>query len=114
MREFLHVDNMAEASIFVMNFIEKTYQRITQPMLSHINVGSGVDCTIKELTGTVAKVVGYQGKIEWDTSKSDGAPRKQMDVSRLERLGWKSMIDLEQGLAKSYAWFLENQTGFRY
>lgn len=114
MREFLYVDDMAAASIFVMNLDDATYQKETQPMLSHINVGSGIDCTIKELTETVAKVVGYQGKIEWDTSKPDGAPRKLMDVSRLERLGWQSTTDLEQGLTKSYVWFLDNQTGFRH
>lgn len=114
MREFLYVDDMAAVSIFVMNLDDTTYQKETQPMLSHINVGSGVDCTIKALTETVAKVVGYQGKIEWDTSKPDGAPRKLMDVSRLERLGWTATIGLEQGLTKSYKWFLENQTGFRY
>lgn len=114
MREFLYVDDMAAASIFVMNLDDDTYQKETQPMLSHINVGSGIDCTIKELTETVAKVVGYQGEIEWDISKPDGPPRKLMDVSRLERLGWESIIILEEGLTKSYAWFLENQTGFRH
>lgn len=114
MREFLYVDDMATASIFVMNLEDVIYQKETQPMLSHINVGSGVDCTIKTLTETVAKVVGYQGKIEWDATKPDGAPRKLMDVSRLERLGWRATIDLEQGLTKSYTWFLENQTDFRH
>ncbi|BFM49638.1 GDP-L-fucose synthase [Marinomonas sp. THO17] len=109
MREFLYVDDMAAASIFVMNLDDETYQKETRPMLSHINVGSGVDCTIKELTETVAKVVGYQGKIEWDTSKSDGSPRKLMDVSRLGRLGWTAKVGLEQGLTKSYEWFLANQ-----
>lgn len=113
MREFLYVDEMAEASIFVMNLDNETYQRETQPMLSHINVGTGIDCTIKELTETVAKVVGYQGKIEWDTTKPDGTPRKLMDVSRLDRLGWKAKVILEDGLAKTYAWFLENQDSFR-
>ena len=113
MREFLYVDEMAEASIFVMNLDNATYQRETQPMLSHINVGTGIDCTIKELTETVAKVIGYQGKIEWDTTKPDGTPRKLMDVSRLERLGWKAKISLEDGLTKTYAWFLENQGSFR-
>ncbi|MAF16642.1 MAG: GDP-fucose synthetase [Marinomonas sp.] len=114
MREFLYVDDMAAASIFVMNLDKATYERETQPMLSHINVGTGIDCTIKELTETVAKVVGYQGKIEWDTSKPDGAPRKLMNVSRLEKLGWTSTITLEQGLTKSYKWFLENQLSFRH
>jgi GDP-L-fucose synthase len=113
MREFLYVDDMAAASIFVMNLDDETYQKETQPMLSHINVGSGVDCTIKELTETVAKVVGYQGKIEWDSSKLDGAPRKLMDVSRLGRLGWTAKVGLEQGLTKSYEWFLANQISVR-
>ena len=113
MREFLYVDEMAAASIFVMNLDNEIYQRETQPMHSHINVGTGVDCTIKELTETVAKVVGYQGEIHWDTSKPDGTPRKLMDVSRLERLGWKAQISLEEGLTKTYAWFLENQENFR-
>jgi GDP-L-fucose synthase len=112
-REFLHVDDMAAASIFVMNLDEKVYQRETRPMLSHINVGSGIDCTIKELTETVAKVVGYQGVIDWDVSKPDGAPRKLMDVSRLKRLGWQAAINLEQGLSDSYNWFLLNQTSIR-
>lgn len=80
MREFLYVDEMAEASIFVMNLDNLTYQRETEPMLSHINVGTGIDCTIEELTETIAKVIGYQGRIEWDATKPDGTPRKLMDV----------------------------------
>jgi GDP-L-fucose synthase len=113
MREFLHVDDMAAASVFVMNLDNETYQEHTQPMLSHINVGTGVDCTIKELTETVAKVVGFEGSIEWDTSKPDGAPRKLMDVSRLRNLGWSYSIDLEDGLRDAYQWFLDNQESFR-
>ncbi|MBO1926342.1 GDP-L-fucose synthase [Thiomicrorhabdus sp. 6S2-11] len=113
MREFLYVDEMAEASIFVMNLDREIYQRETQTMLSHINVGTGIDCTIKELTETVAKVIGYQGEIHWDTTKPDGTPRKLMDVSRLERLGWKAQISLEEGLTQTYQWFLENQDSFR-
>lgn len=113
MREFLHVDDMAAASIYVMNLDEVTYQANTQPMLSHINVGTGIDCTIRELVETVAKVVGYQGEIVFDTSKPDGTPRKLMDVSRLADLGWKASIELEAGLAATYQWFLENQESFR-
>lgn len=113
MREFLHVDDMAAASIYVMNLNKTTYQAKTQPMLSHINVGTGIDCTIRELVETVAKVVGYQGEIVFDTSKPDGTPRKLMDVSRLAELGWKASIELEDGLAKTYQWFLENQGSFR-
>ena len=96
-----------------MNLDEVSYERESQPMLSHINVGTGIDCTIKELTEIVAKVIGYKGKIEWDTNKPDGTPRKLMDVSRLECLGWKAKISLEDGLAKTYAWFLDNQDSFR-
>ena len=113
MREFLHVDDMAAASIYVMNLDEATYLANTQPMLSHINVGTGIDCTIRELVETVAKVVGYQGEIVFDTTKPDGAPRKLMDVSRLADLGWKASIELEAGLATTYQWFLENQYSFR-
>jgi GDP-L-fucose synthase len=113
MREFLHVDDMAAASIHVMNLDPVSYTRETEAMMSHINVGTGVDCSIKELTETVAKVVGFKGAIEWDSSKPDGTPRKLMDVSRLERLGWKYSIGLEEGLQRTYAWFLDNQETFR-
>lgn len=113
MREFLHVDDMAAASIFVMELNSTAYEANTQPMLSHINVGTGVDCSIKELTETVAKVVGYSGKIVWDSTKPDGAPRKLMDVSRLADLGWRATIPLEQGLTNAYQWFLSNQDKFR-
>lgn len=113
MREFLYVDDMAQASIFVMNLDKETYEQHTQPMLSHINVGTGLDCTIKELTETVAKVVGYTGQIIWDTTKPDGTPRKLMDVSQLKALGWEYNIDLEQGLIQTYQWFLANQDNFK-
>lgn len=113
MREFLHVDDMAAASIYVMNLNQATYDANTEPMLSHINVGTGVDCTIRELVETVAKVVGFKGEIVFDTSKPDGAPRKLMDVSRLRSLGWKASIALEQGLLATYQWFLANQKNFR-
>jgi GDP-L-fucose synthase len=113
MREFLYVDDMAEASIYVMNLDAEIYKRETSPMLSHINVGTGVDCTIRELVTTVAKVIGYQGRIEFDPSKPDGTMRKLMDVSKLERLGWKAKISLEEGLEKTYRWFLANQDSVR-
>lgn len=113
MREFLYVDDMAAASIFVMNLDKTTYDKHTKPMLSHINIGTGVDCTIKELTETVAKVVGYTGDIVWDSSKPEGTPRKLMDVNRLKSLGWQYSIELEQGLQQTYNWFLDNQEGFR-
>jgi len=113
MREFLYVDDMAEASVFVMNLAEDVYRKETQPMLSHINVGTGIDCTIRELVETVAKVIGYEGEIEFDASKPDGTPRKLMDVSRLERLGWKAKTSLTEGLQKTYQWFLKHQNDFR-
>ncbi|MDR7119265.1 GDP-L-fucose synthase [Rheinheimera soli] len=113
MREFLHVDDMAAASIFVMELDKTTYEKHTSPMLSHINVGTGVDCTIKELTETVAKVVGYSGDIVWDSTKPDGAPRKLMNVDRLKGLGWQYSVGLESGLKSTYEWFLDNLDVFR-
>ncbi|MDC1307036.1 GDP-L-fucose synthase [Pseudomonadales bacterium] len=112
-REFLYVDDMAEASIHVMELEYSVYSENTEPMLSHINVGTGVDCTIRELVETIAKVVGYNGIISFDASKPDGPARKMMDVSRLKSLGWQYDVSLEDGLARSYSWFLENQHDFR-
>jgi GDP-L-fucose synthase len=111
MREFLHVDDMAEASVHVMELNEADYHIHTQPMLSHINVGSGVDCTIRELTEKVARVTGFTGRITFDASKPDGAPRKLMDVSRLKAMGWQAKIGLEDGLRDAYQWFVANQQG---
>lgn len=111
MREFLHVDDMAAASVFVMDLDADTYASETQPMLSHINVGSGSDVTIRELAETVAKVTGFAGQISFDASKPDGAPRKLMDVSRLTRLGWTATIPLEQGISDTYDWFLAQNEG---
>jgi len=108
MREFLHVDDMAAASIHVMNLDDQTYQAHTQPMLSHINVGTGQDCTIRELAETIARVTEFQGRLSFDATKPDGTPRKLMDVSRLESLGWKAGISLEDGLRDAYQWFVEN------
>ena len=113
MREFLHVDDMAAASVYVMNLDDITYQPNTESMLSHINVGTGVDCTIRELAETLADVTGFTGKLVFDTSKSDGAPRKLMDVSHLNALGWQAHIGLKDGLAATYQWFLEHQEQLR-
>jgi GDP-L-fucose synthase len=114
MREFLHVDDMAEASIFVMNLDDDSYQQETSPMLSHINVGTGIDCTIRELVETIVKVIGYEGDIVFDTTKPDGTARKLMDVSRLERLGWKAKTNLDDGLKLTYDWFLTNKDKLRF
>ena len=113
MREFLHVDDMAAASVHVMELDSETYQANTKPMLSHINVGTGVDCTIRELAETIARVAGFSGKLSFDSSKPDGTPRKLMDVARLKALGWEASITLEEGLRDAYRWFLENQERFR-
>ena len=113
LREFLHVDDMASASLHVMNLSDEIYKANTQEMLSHINVGTGVDCSIRELVETVSKVVGFKGNIVFDTTKPDGSPRKLMDVSRLKSLGWEYKISLEEGLADTYKWFLDNQETLR-
>jgi GDP-L-fucose synthase len=105
-REFLYVDDMAAASVHVMNLDKKTYDLHTQPMQSHINVGYGEDITIHELAQVVSKTVAYQGEILFDTSKPDGTPRKLMNSSRLNALGWQPSIRLEDGLATAYADFL--------
>jgi len=113
MREFLYVEDMAEAAVFVMNLDAEKYSQAIQPMLSHINVGTGIDCTIKELVETVAKVTGFQGEIVFDTSKPDGTPRKLLDVSKIKKLGWQAKTSLEEGLNKTYQWFLNQQNNIR-
>jgi GDP-L-fucose synthase len=105
-REFLYVDDMAAASVHVMNLDKATYDQHTQPMLSHINVGCGYDITIKELAETIGKVIGYQGEITFDPSKPDGTPRKLMDSGRINALGWQAKVGLEQGVALAYKDFL--------
>ncbi|MBT9595634.1 MAG: GDP-L-fucose synthase [Vitreoscilla sp.] len=113
MREFLHVDDMAAASVHVMLLDEAAYRAHTLPVLSHINVGSGVECTIRELAETVARVTGFQGHLVFDADKPDGAPRKLMDVSRLKALGWQAGIGLEDGLRDTYRWFVEHHAEAR-
>jgi len=107
-REFLYVDDMAAASVFVMNLDKQTYDAQTSPMQSHINVGYGEDVTILQLAQAVAKAIGYQGQIALDSTQPDGAPRKWMDSSRLNRLGWKAGVSLEEGLPKAYQAFLQD------
>ena len=110
LREFLHVDDMAAASVFVMNLPKATYDQQTRPMQSHLNVGFGSDISIAQLARTVATVVGYPGKIDFDPTKPDGTPRKLMDSTRLNALGWQAQVKLETGLALAYQDFLQ-QTG---
>jgi GDP-L-fucose synthase len=107
-REFLYVDDMAAACVHVMNLGKVTYDQLTQPMLSHINVGCGHDITIRELAETIARVIGYVGNIAFDTTKPDGTPRKLMDSTRLNALGWQARVGLEVGLEKAYKDFLKN------
>lgn len=108
MREFLHVDDMAAASVHVMELDQAAYQAATQPMLSHINVGTGLDCTIGTLAETIAGVTGFSGQLTFDSNKPDGAPRKLMDVARLKSLGWEASITLEDGLRNAYGWYVAN------
>lgn len=107
-REFLYVDDMATASVFVMQLDKATYDSQTEPMQSHINVGYGSDVTIAELASAVAKATGYQGSISFDPSKPDGSPRKWMDSGRLNRLGWHAEVSLDDGLKLAYADMLTN------
>ena len=112
-REFLHVDDMAAASLFVLNLPKPYYDASTLPMLSHINVGCGTDVSILELAHLVANVTGYTGRIATDATKPDGAPRKLMDVSRLASMGWKAKIALEDGVSETYSWFLQHSQSLR-
>lgn len=112
-REFLHVDDMAAASLFVLALDKSSYAANTATMLSHINVGTGSDVSIRELAEMLANVTGFNGAIEFDSSKPDGAPRKLMDVSRLRRMGWQASIPLNEGLRDTYRWFLQHGKDMR-
>jgi nucleoside-diphosphate-sugar epimerase len=104
---------MASAAIYVLNLHSEVYRSNTSPMLSHINVGSGNEVSISDLAVLISDIVGYSGKIKFDSSKPDGAPRKLMDVSRLSAMGWRSKIELREGLLESYNWFVDNNDNFR-
>lgn len=108
-REFLYVDDMAAASVFVMGLDKRIYEKHTSPMESHINVGYGNDVTIAELASAVSNAVGYQGKISFDASKPDGAPRKWISSARLNKLGWSAQVSLEKGLVLAYAEYLSRK-----
>jgi len=113
MREFLHVDDMAEASLFVLDLAPETYRANTAPMMSHINVGTGTDVSIADLARIMAEVTGFRGRIAFDRSKPDGTPRKLMDVSRLAAMGWRAQTPLRAGIEQTYRWFLENAQDLR-
>jgi GDP-L-fucose synthase len=106
-REFLYVDDMAEASVHIMELDSKRFESNTKPMQSHINVGTGIDLTIRELAELIGDVVGFEGKITFDPTKPDGTPRKLLDVSVLHQLGWKAKMDLQTGMKLAYGNFLE-------
>jgi GDP-L-fucose synthase len=106
MREFLYVDDMAQASLFVLELDEEDYKANTQPMLSHINVGTGKDVTIREMAEIMKKVVDYKGKVKFDVTKLDGSPRKLIDITRLKRMGWEYSVDLKEGLDETYEWYM--------
>lgn len=112
-REFLFVDDMAAACVFVLGLDKQAWQQHACPQQGFVNIGTGEDLTIAELAQLVGRVVGYQGAIGFDASKPDGTPRKLLDVSRLASMGWKSSTGLEDGLRRTYAWFLDNQASFR-
>lgn len=112
-REFLHVDDMAAATLFVADIPEAAWRAGTQPTISHINIGSGKDIAIADLARMIAGIVGYAGRIDFDTERPDGTLRKLLDVSRLAALGWKATIGLEKGIRQSYAWFLEHRDTVR-
>ncbi len=114
MREFLHVDDLADACVHVLNLEKSQIESVTEPMCSHINVGTGQDVTIRELAETIQRVVGYEGQLFFDTSKPDGTPRKLLDVSKINSLGWQGRISLEEGSRSTYEWFLENQDTLRH
>ena len=112
-REFLHVDDMAEASLFVSRLPKEQYDAHTDPRLSHINVGTGKEISIADVAKLIAEVTGFQGQIDFDTTKPDGPPRKLMNVTRLTNLGWTARISLRDGLENAYRWYLENADNLR-
>jgi GDP-L-fucose synthase len=107
MREFLYVDDMAEASLFVLELDKDVYEANTQPMLSHINVGSGKDTTIRELAEIMKETTGYKGKIIFDIAKPEGPARKLIDITRLKKMGWEHNVGLKEGLKNTYEWYLQ-------
>ena len=113
MREFLHVDDMAAACLHVMDLEVDHWRSQIQPMCSHLNVGTGVDVTIRELAETLAEVIGFTGELRFDTSKPDGTPRKLLDVDRLAGLGWRARTTLREGIESTYAWYCEHELDAR-
>jgi GDP-L-fucose synthase len=115
MREFLFVDDMADGCVFVLNLDEAALKQhlLSYPKPCFVNLGTGIDVTIRELAETIREVVGYQGALSFDPTKPDGTPRKLQDVSRMQTLGWQAKVMLREGIERTYQWFLENQENFR-
>jgi len=113
MREFLYVDDMAEACVHVMSIDKEVYQSFVLSMQSHVNIGTGLDCSIRELAESIKDVTGFSGRLTFDTSKPDGMPRKLLDVSLLKRMGWEARTDLRAGLKQTYDWYLQNESSLR-
>jgi len=113
MREFLYVDDMAEACVHVMSIDKEVYQSFVLSMQSHVNIGTGLDCSIRELAESIKDVTGFSGRLTFDTSKPDGMPRKLLDVSLLKRMGWEARTDLRAGLKQTYDWYLQNESNLR-
>lgn len=113
MRELLHVDDLADACAHILRLPKEKIDAVTEPLCAHFNVGTGEDVTIRALAGMIQKTVGFEGELVYDTSKTDGAPRKLLDVSKINSLGWQAKIGLEDGLRSTYDWFLENQGSLR-
>lgn len=112
MREFMYVDDMAEASLFVLELDYNNYQANIRPTLSHINIGTGIDISIRELAQAMCNIIGYQGKLLFDTTKPDGPTKKLLNISRLKNMGWTYSVDLNEGLKKTYQWYLKNKNEF--
>jgi len=108
MREFMHVDDLAAACIYIMEMDTSLYREKTKPLSSHINIGTGKDCSIRELAESLCRIVGYDGKLEFDVTKPDGTPRKLLDVTLLHDLGWRESIPFDEGLRETYHWFLNH------
>lgn len=112
-REFLHVDDLADACVYIMSLDRDTFWRNRSPMSSHINIGTGSDCSIAQLAAAIAKITEFTGSIRYETNKPDGTPRKLLDVSQLANLGWRASISLEEGISSTYRWFCEHQHDYR-
>ncbi len=109
MREFLHVDDMADAIVYVMNLEKKILKRTISPTLSHINIGTGIDISIKDIAIMIKDIVGFEGKIVFNTKMPGGTRRKLLNTSKMESLGWKYSVSLKDGIKETYEWFLSNK-----